>query len=85
MPSSSAFVYSITYVNSCLFFLLAYAVPNYNNEVYGESSICVEVNETTPSDPDCLPRMGTPQCHQRQLLRERESDELAFNISINGI
>ena len=62
-------------------------MPNYNNEVFGANSICVEVNETTPSDPDCLPipGMGIPQCHPRQLVKDNGTDELAFNITINGI
>lgn len=63
------------------------SVPNYNSEVYGAHSICVEVDKTTVSDPHCIPSPGmrVPQCHPRQLMQESATGELAINISINGI
>ena len=46
----------------------------------------MEVDETTVSEPHCIPRpgMGVPQCHSRQLVQESSTGELAVNISING-
>jgi len=34
--------------------------------VYGEGSICVEVNAT---QGDCLPQGGTPRCYQRRVVQ----------------
>ena len=56
-------------------------VPNYGSEVYGDDSICVEVNTTLG---DCLPRGGTPRCYQRQVVQQNETNELAFSINVRG-
>ena len=56
-------------------------VPNYGSEVYGDDSICVEVNTTLG---DCLPRGGTPRCYQRQVVQQNGMNELAFSINVRG-
>ena len=60
------------------FFVL---VPNYKSEVYGEGSICVEVNSTLG---DCLPLGGTPRCYQRRIVQEPTTDQIAFAINVGG-
>ena len=60
---------------------LHYTVPNYGREVYGDDSICVEVNTTLG---DCLPRGGTPRCYQRQVVQKNGTDEFAFSINVRG-
>jgi len=57
------------------------SVPNYRSEVYGEGSICVEVNSTRG---DCLPMGGTPRCYQRQVVQQTTSNQVAFSINIGG-
>jgi len=61
--------------------LLAFLVPNYVSEVYGEGSICVEVNAT---QGDCLPWGGTPRCYERQVVQKATTDQLAFSINVGG-
>ena len=57
-------------------------VPNYASEVYGENSICVEVNSTTLGD--CLPLGGTPRCYQRRVVQQPTTNEVAFAINVGG-
>ena len=56
-------------------------VPNYGSEVYGDDSICVEVNTTLG---DCLPRGGSPRCYQRQVVQQNGTNKLAFSINVRG-
>ena len=56
-------------------------VPNYKSEVYGEGSICVEVNSTLG---DCLPLGGTPRCYQRRVVKQRTTNQVAFAINVQG-
>jgi len=51
------------------------------SEVYGEGSICVEVNATQGG---CLPQGGTPRCYQRRVVKETATDQLAFSINVGG-
>ena len=62
------------------FFFVA-IVPNYGSEVYGEDSICVEVNSTLG---DCLPLGGTPRCYQRRVVQQPTTDQMAFAINVGG-
>jgi len=57
------------------------SVPNTRREVFGEGSICVEVNTTLG---DCLPMGGTPRCYQRRVVKETATDQLAFSINVGG-
>ena len=63
-------------------FFLNTSVPNYKSEVYGEGSICVEVNSTLG---DCLPLGGTPRCYQRQVVQQRTTNQMAFAINVQGM
>ena len=67
-----------TFIPFSLLFLL---VPNYGSEVYGEGSICVEVNSTLG---DCLPLGGTPRCYQRRIVQQPTTNEVAFAINVCG-
>ena len=58
-----------------------FTVPNNGNEVYSDDSICIELNTTMV---DCLPLGGSPRCYQRQVVRETQTDRLAFSITIDG-
>ena len=58
------------------------SVPNYGSEVYGEGSICVEVNSTLG---DCLPLGGTPRCYQRRVVQQRTTNQIAFAINVQGM
>ena len=57
------------------------SVPNNGHEVYGESSICVEVNSTRGN---CLPMGGTPRCYQRQVVQQTTTNQVAYSINISG-
>ena len=69
------------YVFVIMWLVFVVLVPNYVSEVYGEGSICVEVNAT---QGDCLPQGGTPRCYQRRVVQQATTDQLAFSINVGG-
>ena len=73
--------YVICICGKYLVFAIIFSVPNYASEVYGEGSICVEVNAT---EGDCLPLGGTPRCYQREVVQKPTTDQLGFSIKVGG-